>query len=602
MKIIELIQGTPEWDTHRAAHLNASDAPAMLGVSPYKTRPELLREKATGIAQEITPQQQRIFDCGHRIEALARPLAEAIIGEALSPCVGSDGEYSASFDGITFAGDLAWECKTLNDSLREAMPYEICDETYGARLPENYRAQLEQQCMVSGCKRILFTAASLASDDSLDEARHCWYASDATMRARLVSGWSQFEHDVALWKLTEKPAPATAVPVESLPAVVVHVQGALTVGGNLPAFGAALRAFIERIPVKPSTDQEFADADAACKALKKAEDALTQAEESSLSQISDVEAMRRTVADLKSLARTTRLATEKLVKAEKDARRTDKVMSAKIAFNTHVQRLEVGLKGVRMQIAPPDFAAAIKGLSSLASIDEKISAALLQGQAEANTLAGRISNNLQMLDSIPQYAFLFADRQDLAQKESETLEMIVEKRVAAHQQAEQERIAQIEAQAKAKAEREAQEAIDAERKRIHQAEKQQAEQEIARIEAQAKAMQESLWRQAKEQAEALVQVAKTIDAEIAASPANSPGQTMNLGQINAALGFTVSADFLASLGILPIRQERAAKLYGAGEFATICRLIQEHLAKAMMRTLSSPPAEITTENASNEHC
>ena len=62
---------------------------------------------------------------------------------------------------------------------------------------------------------------------------------------------------------------------------------------------------------------------------------------------------------------------------------------------------------------------------------------------------------------------------------------------------------------------------------------------------------------------------------------------MNLSQINAALGFTVSADFLASLGVLPIRQERAAKLYGASEFATICRLIQEHLTRAMTRSLSS---------------
>lgn len=71
----------------------------------------------------------------------------------------------------------------------------------------------------------------------------------------------------------------------------------------------------------------------------------------------------------------------------------------------------------------------------------------------------------------------------------------------------------------------------------------------------------------------------------AAAPANDPGQTMNLGQINAALGFTVSADFLASLGINPVRQERAAKLYDAARFPTICRLIQEHLANVMRQGL-----------------
>jgi len=62
-----------------------------------------------------------------------------------------------------------------------------------------------------------------------------------------------------------------------------------------------------------------------------------------------------------------------------------------------------------------------------------------------------------------------------------------------------------------------------------------------------------------------------------------PAQTMNLGQINAALGFTVTADFLAGLGITPVRQEKAAKLYDANKLPTICRLIQEHLNRVMQK-------------------
>mgnify|MGYP000576635691 CR=1 FL=1 len=53
MKTVQLIQGTREWLSHRAAHWNASDAPAMLGVSPYKTRDQLLRELATGITADV---------------------------------------------------------------------------------------------------------------------------------------------------------------------------------------------------------------------------------------------------------------------------------------------------------------------------------------------------------------------------------------------------------------------------------------------------------------------------------------------------------------------------------------------------------------------
>ena len=39
-----LIAGTAEWHAHRARHFNASDAPAMLGCSPYTSRTELLRK------------------------------------------------------------------------------------------------------------------------------------------------------------------------------------------------------------------------------------------------------------------------------------------------------------------------------------------------------------------------------------------------------------------------------------------------------------------------------------------------------------------------------------------------------------------------------
>ena len=71
-QIVNLVQGTPEWAAHRAKHLNASDAPAMLGVSPYKSRAQLLKEYATGIAMEIDEATQRRFDDGHRFGGILR--------------------------------------------------------------------------------------------------------------------------------------------------------------------------------------------------------------------------------------------------------------------------------------------------------------------------------------------------------------------------------------------------------------------------------------------------------------------------------------------------------------------------------------------------
>ena len=76
MKTVEITQGTPEWHAHRASHFNASDAPAMLGLSPYETPRELVERLATGISREVTPQMQRIFDEVHPLNAPRRPPAE----------------------------------------------------------------------------------------------------------------------------------------------------------------------------------------------------------------------------------------------------------------------------------------------------------------------------------------------------------------------------------------------------------------------------------------------------------------------------------------------------------------------------------------------
>eukprot|EP01032_Pedospumella_encystans_P038774 gene38774-43949_t len=171
----------------------------MLGLSPYKTRSELIRERATGLVAEVDAATQRRFDMGHRSEALARPLAEKIIGEELSPLVGvaDDGPYSSSFDGLNFMQTLSMEHKQLNDRLRAAM-VEGCT---GADLPEDYQVQMEHQCLTEpALERVLFIASKWADDGTLIEERHCWYTPNLELRARIVAGWAQFDADVAAYQ------------------------------------------------------------------------------------------------------------------------------------------------------------------------------------------------------------------------------------------------------------------------------------------------------------------------------------------------------------------------------------------------------------------
>jgi hypothetical protein len=55
--------------------------------------------------------------------------------------------------------------------------------------------------------------------------------------------------------------------------------------------------------------------------------------------------------------------------------------------------------------------------------------------------------------------------------------------------------------------------------------------------------------------------------------------TMTLGQINARLGFTVTADFLASLGF-EAHKDKSARLYRPSQFGAICDRISGHVLRA----------------------
>lgn len=121
MKQINLKQGSQEWLDHRLNFYNASDAAAMLGLSIYESRNDFLKRLAFG-GKDVNKFQQMIFDKGHEYEALARPLAERIIGEELFPVVGISRKHpklSASFDGLSLCCDIGFEHKTLNEKIKK---------------------------------------------------------------------------------------------------------------------------------------------------------------------------------------------------------------------------------------------------------------------------------------------------------------------------------------------------------------------------------------------------------------------------------------------------------------------------------------------------
>lgn len=593
MKIIQLTQGSPEWHAHRAEHFNASDAAAMLGISPYMSREELLKRMATGITPEPTPEQQRIFDRGHAIEAACRPHAETVIGESISPVVGVSGKLSASFDGITFGEDVIWECKTLNSTLREVF-------RTGAELLEHYRAQLEHQLLVSGAGRALFSAATI-TDGELDEVDGCWYESDPAMRQRIIDGWTQFARDLAEWRPSEaEPAQAIGKAPDALPALRIDVQGQV-LASNLAEFKTQVIAVFAAINTDLQTDQDFADAEKTAKWCKGVEDKLEQAKENALSQTASIEEIFRTADDLKEVARQTRLTLEKAVKAQKEAKKTELVLHAQNDYAAHLGKLQLDLQGLRLNVAAPNFGDAIKGLKTVASMKERLTAALLEANSAANSAASRMVNNARTLDSVPDYAFLFSDRQALCEKDAETLELIMEQRVAQHKREQEAKLeaerARIRAEEEAKAKAAAAQAVAEEQERLRKEAKakedERAEAEYAAIEAMKSAARD-MAEDAKQKAmreNSLSQMLTEEEVRRSHDAANAPTMqaaavvrdslttqaSINLTAINARLApITLTARGIAELGIAgePVGK---STLYTEAEFIELCRALARHI-------------------------
>lgn len=584
MRIHNLVQGSQEWHAYRAEHFNASDAPAMLGVSPYKTRTELLHERATGITQEISRTTQALFDDGHRFEALARPLAEEIVGEDLYPVTGSLGALSASFDGLTMAEDIAWEHKTLNDEIRAAVTAQD--------LGIHYRVQMEQQLLVSGAEKCLFLASCWDHEGQMVESKHFWYESDAELRQRIVSGWEQFAKDVADYQHIEILPAAVAAPVKDLPALSIRVDGSLTLNHNLVIFGDKLNAFIADINTKPEDDQGFADAEAAIKVMERAENALAGAEASALAQVASVDDMVKTVAAYKELARKTRLMLEKMVKARKETIRIEIQQIGKDKAAEHIASLNARLGKPYMPAVAFDFAGVMKGKKTLASLRDAVDTELARFKIEANAVADRIQINLGTLRELASnHSFLFADAASIVLKASDDLTALVKLRIAEHDQAEADKAEKLRAKI-AEEERVKAEKAAAETVRLAKVESDRVAEEAAAVAraAEKPAAVELAEAQASPAGADLSPAAQTLKEEqgarrfatfhrsvIASGQAAPP--SLRLGQIAERLGFSITADFMRELGFDAAGRDRAAVLYHESDFDQVCQALIEHVTK-----------------------
>lgn len=623
MKQLQLKQGSPEWLAHRASHFNASDAPAMMGVSPYKTRSQLLKELHTGLSADVDAGTQRLYDDGHRAEALARPLAESIIGDDLYPVVGTEGKLSASFDGLTMMEDVNFEHKLLNAALREAM-VEGCT---GADLPMVYQVQMEHQHMVSSAERTLFMASKWDAEGNLIEERHCWYTPNPELAAKIAAGWDQFERDLCDYVLPEPaaaPAAAGRVP-DTLPALRIEVTGAVT-ASNLAEFKQTALTAIRSVNRALKTDQDFADAAKAVKWCEDIESRIKAAKEHALSQTESIDALFKALDDITGEAKLVRLDLDKLVTRRKTEVKEEAVVAARRALEQHIADLQAELAPMRLQPVAADFPAAIKGLRSIASMQDALDTTLAGAKIAADSQARGIRANLVTFKAkASAHEFLFVDLAQLVHKAGDDFAAVVDQRITAHKAAEAEKEEKRQAAAdRAAAEKLMAAAYEAAKARVghdrtyvvylqfseghgNKVPLEKTNEYIAALGALQPEPNTPV-QDPQQVLKAEPATPETTDRDAPASTSPSVGSmgvratadaapsvgfarvvhpaaqalrnelpTLKLGTIGERLGFPLTADFLASIGFSTAATERGAKLYHERDFGAICTALIDHV-------------------------
>ena len=155
---IELEQGSLEWHEHRAKYRNASEAGAVMGVSPYQT-PRELWESKNGIGKPFQGNVATDYGIAMEPEALAK--FEELWETELEPTVFVDGEYSASLDGYSVNSimvDVDGEYSVSSIMVEIKCPYQKQQSKLWQteEIPEHYYWQMVHQQMVCKAKRCYF--------------------------------------------------------------------------------------------------------------------------------------------------------------------------------------------------------------------------------------------------------------------------------------------------------------------------------------------------------------------------------------------------------------------------------------------------------------
>ena len=150
MRMVDLDQNTPAWEEWRRGGLGASDAAAILGVSPFKTPLRLWQEMTGAVAREEASFAMRR---GQRLEPMIRRWYESRVGHPMPPlcCEHRDHPWlKASLDGYDICDGHILEIKAPNQVAHA--------QALAGTVPPYYYPQLQHQLAVTGSPRLVYVS------------------------------------------------------------------------------------------------------------------------------------------------------------------------------------------------------------------------------------------------------------------------------------------------------------------------------------------------------------------------------------------------------------------------------------------------------------
>lgn len=152
MRVVDLAQNTAEWEKWREGGLGASDAPSVLGLSPWTTSLQLWN-----YFMGFSKKQGSNFAMrrGQFLEPKVRFWYECKVDHPFPPICCQHDDYPwlrASLDGFDFLSNTILEIKCPKQRLHQ--------EALEGKIPQNYLPQLYHQLLVTDATKVVYLSYS----------------------------------------------------------------------------------------------------------------------------------------------------------------------------------------------------------------------------------------------------------------------------------------------------------------------------------------------------------------------------------------------------------------------------------------------------------